>query len=41
MQLYQRAWPKYPDDAKLTYHFQGRDFGLTDVGGAVIEKQLV
>ena len=28
------------DHLKLTHHFQGRDFRLTDVGGTVIEKLL-
>ncbi len=29
------------DHTRLTYRFQGRDFRLTDVGGAVIRKMLV
>jgi len=29
------------DHTKLTYRFQGRDFRLTDVSGAVAEKLLV
>ena len=29
------------DHTKLTFHFQGRDFRLTDVGGNVIRKLLV
>ncbi len=28
------------DHTKLTFHYQGRDFRLTDVGGHVIEKLL-
>jgi hypothetical protein len=28
------------DHTKLTYHFQGRDFRLTDVHGHVIQKIL-
>ena len=28
------------DHEKLTYHFQGRDFRLTDVHGKVIKKVL-
>ena len=28
------------DHKKLTYHHQGRDFRLTDVGGNVVEKML-
>ncbi len=26
------------DHTKLTYHFQGRDFRLTDVEGEVVKK---
>jgi hypothetical protein len=29
------------DHTKLTYHFQGRDFRLTDVAGEVVQKILV
>jgi len=29
------------DHTKLTYHYQGRDFRLTDVGGEVVDKLLV
>jgi hypothetical protein len=28
------------DHTKLTFHFQGRDFRLTDVGGNVLRKLL-
>ena len=28
------------DHTKLTYRFQGRDFGLTDVQGRVVEDIL-
>jgi len=28
------------DHTKLTYHFQGRDFRLTDVEGEVVKKLL-
>ena len=28
------------DHTKLTYHFQGRDFRLTDVSGRVVDKVL-
>jgi hypothetical protein len=28
------------DHTKLTFHFQGRDFRLTDVEGKVVEKLL-
>jgi len=28
------------DHTKLTFHFQGRDFRLTDVSGNVIQKLL-
>jgi hypothetical protein len=28
------------DHKKLTYHFQGRDFRLTDVFGNVVQKML-
>jgi hypothetical protein len=29
------------DHTRLTYHHQGRDFHLTDVGGQVMKKLLV
>jgi hypothetical protein len=28
------------DHTRLTYHFQGRDFRLTDVAGEVVKKLL-
>jgi hypothetical protein len=28
------------DHTKLTYHFQGRDFRLTDVSGDIVQKIL-